>query len=439
MKKTFILIFLVIVISYVSSMIYFFNKVPNNIEVLSEPLKVTTYSKAKEQVQSILDSTNFEITDSKLGTKTLTLSELGVFISPKFDEILKEYDGNFIWYNFKADDLTSKLIDYSDSAITSTLKKIAHDNKLDKPAKDATITFENDAFLATKEKISTSIDIPLLAAQTITSLKEQNYTVSTDEFYFKPSITQESLKDDIELLNNIINKDYKIVFGDDTYVPSLLQVANYIYIEDNQEYYIDTKQIDSDLTNLTKQYDKIAYSDSQRISDIFYIENAGELMNTQMLDPNVDTVTYESKHENKTTNLVQKASASEDTYVEVNIESQHLWFYKDKKLVLSSPVVTGDVENEWETPKGKYKLYSKNEDQVLDGSTVGFDYMVPVDYWMPFNGGVGFHDTPNRSYEEYGSDTYLKGGGSHGCVNMPPNLAKKLYENLDLKTVVYVT
>ena len=49
-------------------------------------------------------------------------------------------------------------------------------------------------------------------------------------------------------------------------------------------------------------------------------------------------------------------------------------------------------------------------------------------YWMPFNGGVGFHDAPWRS--EFGGDIYLT-SGSHGCINMPASSAAQLYDLID--------
>jgi len=43
---------------------------------------------------------------------------------------------------------------------------------------------------------------------------------------------------------------------------------------------------------------------------------------------------------------------------------------------------------------------------------------------MPFNGGIGFHDADWQPY--FGGDRYLT-GGSHGCINMPPDKAGELY------------
>ena len=77
---------------------------------------------------------------------------------------------------------------------------------------------------------------------------------------------------------------------------------------------------------------------------------------------------------------------------------------------------------------------SKREDVVLKGE----DYESPVKLWMPFTYlGEGLHDADWRSEWEFGGTTYIN-SGSHGCVNLPPEYAKKIFENLDVWTPVLV-
>jgi lipoprotein-anchoring transpeptidase ErfK/SrfK len=47
---------------------------------------------------------------------------------------------------------------------------------------------------------------------------------------------------------------------------------------------------------------------------------------------------------------------------------------------------------------------------------------------MPFDGGIGLHDATWR--DEFGGEIY-KTDGSHGCVNLPKETAKIIYENID--------
>lgn len=118
------------------------------------------------------------------------------------------------------------------------------------------------------------------------------------------------------------------------------------------------------------------------------------------------------------------------TYVEVDIAGQHVYFYKDGQLAWEAPCVTGNLSKGYGTPDGIYGLYYKQEDKVLRGPKQAdgtYEYESPVNYWMPFNGGIGLHDANWRG--SFGGAIY-KTNGSHGCVNLPPNKTKELYDYL---------
>lgn len=120
-----------------------------------------------------------------------------------------------------------------------------------------------------------------------------------------------------------------------------------------------------------------------------------------------------------------------NTYVEVNLTAQHLFFYKEGKLVLESDFVSGNLSKNYGTPTGTYPVQYKDLDAVL----VGEDYETPVKYWMPFNRNIGFHDATWR--KDFGKDIYLK-SGSHGCINMPPEAAKLMYKEIQRGVAVVV-
>ena len=110
-----------------------------------------------------------------------------------------------------------------------------------------------------------------------------------------------------------------------------------------------------------------------------------------------------------------------DTYIEVDMTGQHLYFYLEGELALDTDIVTGDVSRRRETPEGIYYVYSKQRNRILRGA----DYASFVKYWMPVVGGVGLHDASWR--RKFGEEIYKK-DGSHGCINMPSEEAAKLYE-----------
>ena len=112
------------------------------------------------------------------------------------------------------------------------------------------------------------------------------------------------------------------------------------------------------------------------------------------------------------------------TYVEIDYTNQRMWFYKDGALLVDTLVVTGNVSRDMASPEGIFGLYYKETNATLKGE----DYKTPVDFWMPFYGGVGIHDAKWRS--SFGGNLYQT-EGSHGCINTPWENAKTIFENIE--------
>ena len=116
------------------------------------------------------------------------------------------------------------------------------------------------------------------------------------------------------------------------------------------------------------------------------------------------------------------------TYVEIDLTGQHVYMYQEGALVWEAPCVTGNVSKDYTTPEGIYSLTYKEKDRILRGKKKEdgtYEYESHVDYWMPFNGGIGLHDASWRS--KFGGTIYQY-SGSHGCINLPPDKAQTLYD-----------
>ena len=107
-----------------------------------------------------------------------------------------------------------------------------------------------------------------------------------------------------------------------------------------------------------------------------------------------------------------------DSYVEINLTAQHLFLYKEGKLVIESDFVSGNVARDFDTPTGAYGITYTQKDATLRGE----NYETPVSYWMPFAGNVGMHDAYWRS--SFGGSKFYKTAGSHGCINLPPSASE---------------
>lgn len=118
-----------------------------------------------------------------------------------------------------------------------------------------------------------------------------------------------------------------------------------------------------------------------------------------------------------------------DTYIEVDMGQQRMYYYQDGECLISVDVVTGNARRRWNTPEGINFVYAKQKNRILRGA----DYATPVKYWMPVVGNVGIHDADWR--RDFGGEIYLT-NGSHGCINTPPKVMSELYELVETGTPV---
>ncbi len=118
-----------------------------------------------------------------------------------------------------------------------------------------------------------------------------------------------------------------------------------------------------------------------------------------------------------------------NTYIEVDMSEQMLYYYTDGVLYLKTDVVTGATNRGRGTPEKVCYVYGKQRNRTLRGA----DYAAFVNYWMPVYGNIGIHDAKWR--KEFGGDIY-KNGGSHGCINLPKEAAEKIYDKVEVGTPV---
>ncbi len=118
-----------------------------------------------------------------------------------------------------------------------------------------------------------------------------------------------------------------------------------------------------------------------------------------------------------------------DTYIEIDMTKQVMYYYKDGICLVETDIVTGNVARNMETPARVCYVYAKQRNRTLRGP----NYAAFVNYWMPVNGNIGIHDAKWR--DEFGGDIYLT-DGSHGCINTPYDKMKILYENVEIGTPV---
>lgn len=123
----------------------------------------------------------------------------------------------------------------------------------------------------------------------------------------------------------------------------------------------------------------------------------------------------------------------DEKFINIDIKKQLLKIIdKNGKLILKTSCVTGNESSaETRSDRGIFEIFAKDEDRYLRGP----GYSTHVNYFAPYNGGEGLHDASWRS--AFGGDIY-KTAGSHGCINLPVDIAPKVYKNVRIGTKVIV-
>ena len=113
----------------------------------------------------------------------------------------------------------------------------------------------------------------------------------------------------------------------------------------------------------------------------------------------------------------------------MDLTNQKVYLYVNGCEVLASDCVSGKVTAGMSTPAGLYQINIHQRGAILRGG----EEPVPVDYWMRFVRGIGFHDATWRY--AFGGNIYYA-NGSHGCVNLPYESARIMFNNTEIGTPV---
>ena len=146
-----------------------------------------------------------------------------------------------------------------------------------------------------------------------------------------------------------------------------------------------------------------------------------------------DRLVIKYNKKNKTyTGLIKPSTLKKlpSTYIEVDISDQYLKIIKNNKRVLMTNIVSGKPSTP--TPLGYYEVNGKVTKVYLKGPT----WNSYVDYFVPFiRKEYGFHDASWQT--SFGGKRYLT-NGSHGCVNIAPNMMPKVYEQMEIGMKVII-
>ena len=307
---------------------------------------------------------------------------------------------------------------------------------------------EKKEFYIEKEVLGNKLNIDDAYNYMLTSLRNGKTIIDFREITdITPEITANNLelKKQMEEINSIVSTtiEYKLYDGT-AYTLNYKKMKNWISRNKNNEYIIDLDK------NVPKFVNEIAKkSEYELISTKFNATGIGEIKISfgrktyAKIDKEkeIDRLKKQLKNkENASWEVIYKPLPNYTnlkTYIELDLSRQRVWMYVDGECILNTPCVTGNVSQGYSTPVGIYYLTYKTMNTTLEGYNYdGSTYSSPVTYWMPFNGGIGFHDATWRG--SFGGNIYIT-NGSHGCVNLPYWAASTIYTyiNSSIPIIIY--
>ena len=315
---------------------------------------------------------------------------------------------------------------------------------------DAYIDFRENQFVIVDETAGTTVQEDVMFSALETAVAGSQESVSAEEAgaYAAPAVTKEdpTLLHQRDVWNSCAAVTITYTFGDKTEVLDGMTVKDWMTYDENGNYVEDPATLEARVTEfvawLAENYDTVgrdrtitstATGEPITVSGGNYGFQINQLKEkAQLLEDIANHVVTVREPVYSKAGVTYGDNDIGGTYVEIDLTSQHLWFYRYGALLMDTDFVSGTyVMRDRRTPGGVYSLMYKQTNQVLRGRKLEdgtYEYEQPVKYWMPFNGGIGLHDA-NWRYS-FGGSIY-RTSGSHGCINLPTSAAATIYENIE--------
>lgn len=436
---------------YVAVSFYFNKRFPFRTTINGIDCSRKTVAEVKLLISETVDPYQLELTDRNGKHETIKGSEID--LQPIFDGSLEKElasRSGFKWPASLFRKTTIELetmVSYDEGKLQNIAENLQCVRESDnhKPV-DAHISdyIDGKGYSIIPEESGAQIDTSSLSEalhSNITNLQEK---LSLDEAncYVQPKVTSEdeALKTALAQLNTAIKTAVTYKIGNNTETLNGTAIHSWLSLTEDNQFVVDEAQAAAYIKGLAGKYDTYGktrsftttYGPTVQLKNNKYGWQINQSEEVTALIENIKNgavITREPSYSKKAKSFDEKDYG--DTYVEINLTAQHLYFYKDGAMILESDLISGNVETGNITPPGAFSITYTQRGAVLRGR----DYASPVDFWMPFNGNIGMHDASWKS--DFGGNYYLY-TGSHGCVNLPRSSAETIFNNIKTGDPVFV-
>lgn len=437
----------ILILIYFGIAAYFINHYYWGTEINGINASGKSVKEVKEQMESELQMYRLTIKERDGKSEQITANEIGL-----------KYEQEEIFYNLKDEQnafkWVSSLFNKEDYKITV---KTTYDRELLKKRVDSldcfdinstvepknpSFKYEGSSYVIVDEVKGNKVDKDILYKHSENAIAKLETSVDLEaiDCYEKPQYTSKSQKiiEVKDILNKYVSSKITYTFGESKETLDGVTINTWLTVDGNFVVTFAEERVKDFVDSLAEKYNTFgklqtfvtSSGKKIKINNGDYGWAINRTKETEVLIAAIkEGKTLVKEPAYKQTAISHDNSGIGNTYVEVDMANQHVWFYKNGKLIIDGPTVTGNVSGGHTTPEGIYSLKYKIINTVLRGP----GYAAPVSFWMPFNGGIGLHDASWR--DSFGGNIY-KTNGSHGCINLQYNVAKGIYNNIQAGTPV---
>ncbi len=446
-KKAVIIPIAAVALVYLGGVVFYSSHFAPGTYINNVPCSNLTVEKAEEKIYDIVENYTYTIKlkDNKeeyIKGEDISLECVQINETAK----AKETQNPFLWFYDKGNlDLDANLvISYDEDALFNCVEWLDCAVEARERLSDVTsrLVYENGEYTVSVENTEEVVDFARFYSLVKTDVYALKQSVSLeDEGLYVPEAQAESVREIIDTANRYVSANITYLNGKEQYILNGDLINQWISFGENSEVILDGEKVAEYVYNLAGSYDTVGkqreFVTSMGTTVTVGGGNFGWKVDQVAEKAALAELIYSGAVTEREPEYARKGQIHSEktdiygTYVEISLSAQTLWFYKDTNLVLTTPVVTGNPYAGNATPPGVFYVAYKARNAVLRGAT----YATPVSYWMPFNGGIGLHDATWRGI--FGGSIY-RGGGSHGCINLPFSAAAKIYDQISAGVPVVV-
>lgn len=443
---------------YVAISVYFMSHFFVNTKINGKNFSGKTASDVEKYLQTNIKDYKLIILENEGRQDVISGSEIGLEYraGTETEKLLKDQNG-FAWPKAFFTENSRKVsvnVSYNEESLNQRISQLSCLQTEQTPAENAKPEFDGNQYVIKPEVYGNAVDKERLTEQVkvhITEFQPQLDMVET-KCYAKPKYVEDSkeVQEACDAMNKYVNASITYPMNEPVVVDKAL-ISQWLQVDGEMKVSLNTEAMKQWFTAFGDKYDTQGTTrtfttpagKSATVTGGTYgwsIDEDTELVNLQNSILNGEVVTREPAYYAGGTAAAHSGQDWGNTYAEVDMSAQHMWYVQNGQVVLETDVVTGEPIPSRITPEGVYSLMWKQRDATLVGDikpeTGKPEYETDVAYWMQVtSSGVGFHDAIWQT--AFGGTLYqIPGTGSHGCINMPLDQAGALFNMIEPGTPV---